>query len=219
MDKREPIAVHCNQCAAVEVHDALKERVRTEEEVVDEGRHALDHEITTTLLECQRCKTWQIKVTKYSQPTEWWSESFIPPHPRRPWPRWATDLPPNMAAVLRQVHQALDAGHDWLVAMGARTLIDMFVLERIGDAGTFTAKLKRLQEEGYASSKDALIIETALNVGHDAAHSVKAPSQQSCMDLLDVVENVIQRLTLGEPASRLSENHPARERPRRPKKP
>jgi hypothetical protein len=207
------LSTYCRKCKAHTVQESLRERGSSEEEQVDE-LHVLDHEVTDTLLQCETCKTWQIHTFRYTQPTEWEREEFIPPHPNRVWPPWAESLPMHMRELLREVHVALAAEQRWLVGMGCRTLIDMFAIEMVGDVGGFWKKVKRLEREEIISPKDALVIEAAINLGHDAAHSIKSPTNEGCRQVLDIVEHLLQRLSLVEHASRLREHHPKRAWPK-----
>src|SRR5687767_12957318 len=134
METGERKSTYCRRCKGETLHEVVCTRHRNEEEQVD-PQHALDHESNSYRLECVDCATLQVRTTRYTQPTEWWVEEFIPPHPVRLLPEWAEKLPPHARDVLREVHEALAAKHYWLVGMGSRTLIDMFALERIGDQG------------------------------------------------------------------------------------
>ena len=97
--------------------------------------------------------------------------------------------------------------------MGSRTLIDMFALERIGDTGGFSAKLARLQAEGYLSSRDVLLVQAAVEVGHEATHRNLRPTVQDCHAVLDIVEHLLQRIALDTRAVELTQNRTVGRRP------
>lgn len=80
--------------------------------------------------------------------------------------------------------------------MGCRTLIDMYAVEKVGDVGGFEKKLGRLEIEGYLSSKDRLVIDQPLEVGHEATHRRQAPTKKQCEAVLAIVEHLIQKLVL-----------------------
>lgn len=75
--------------------------------------------------------------------------------------------------------------------MGARTLIGIFALDKIGDTGTFQEKLKALVKEGYLVHKQQDLLNTALDAGNAAAHRAYRPSAETLNHVIDVVENLI----------------------------
>jgi len=213
MKTGDKISTYCRRCEKHTLHTSLFSDAHSEEDQIDES-HLIDYEITDSLLRCDECKIAQFLTQRLICQTDEWYEHFFPAHPVRHWPAWAAQLPPGIATLLREAHEAFAANQRWLVGMGCRTLIDMFAVERVGDVGTFGDKLKRLMAEGILSEKDVIVLQAAIDMGHDAAHSIKAPSADACMRALDIVENLIQRLCLPEHADRLRQAHPRRKWPR-----
>ena len=101
-----------------------------------------------------------------------------------------------MSGLLREILRAFAEDQLWLVAMGSRTLIDMFALSRIGDTGGFAVKLAQLQSQGYLSARDVVLVKAAVEVGHEATHRNSRPNAQDCHAVLDIVEHLLQRLAL-----------------------
>ena len=209
MEEAQQIAIHCHGCSRVELHEAKKVYRDSWSEV-----HApivLDHELEISLLVCTVCRNASMRVaTGCEQISDDWLVSFVPPAPVRSTPQWLEDLPSDaghIAQLLRQVHAALANQQLWLVAMGCRTLIDMFALARVGDVGGFKAKLKRLVDERFLSQRDCLVVEPVVDVGHGATHRTQAPSSEDCHHCLNIVENLLHRLTLDGSASLLQERH------------
>src|SRR5690606_27900545 len=56
-------------------------------------------------------------------------------------PKWISDLPFKYVGMFLEVYSAINAGLLSLALMGSRTLIDLFIVEKIGDEGTFAKKL------------------------------------------------------------------------------
>ena len=76
--------------------------------------------------------------------------------------------------------------------MGARTLVDMVILEKVGDVGTFKDKLKALEKAGYVSSQGREVLYAALDLGSAAAHRGHAPTETEVQSVMDIVENMLQ---------------------------
>lgn len=169
----------------------------------DEGQWHRYGEINTAFLRCS-CNTAQIRVEDYETSGDTFWLEHIPPHPKRALPDWVDSLPKHIADLLQEVHLAWRHEQRWLVAMGARSLIDMFAVTRVGDIGGFAKKLVQLQKEGDLAAKDKLVIEAALEVGHKATHRAQAPNDMACGQVLDIVENLLHRLVLAEHAADLS---------------
>jgi hypothetical protein len=69
---------------------------------------------------------------------------YFPPAVVRDLPKWRSKLSLEMREVLEEIYRPIDAQSWRLPMMGARTLVDLMVLEKIGDVGTFKEKLHRL---------------------------------------------------------------------------
>ena len=174
-------SLHCNCCGQSTRHSL-------------DAQHAFNEDHERELLHCLECMTPQLRwADRESTPP---FELYFPPHDVRPIPKWIGSLPLPMAGLLAETLRAFAEDHLWLVAMGSRTLIDMFALERIGDTGGFSAKLSRLQNEGYLSSRDVLLVRAAVEVGHEATHRNRRPNSEDCHAVLDIVEHLLQRIAI-----------------------
>ena len=78
--------------------------------------------------------------------------------------------------------------------MGARTLVDMAFLDKIGDAGTFKDKLKALEEQGFIGHRNREVLTAALDAGHAAAHRGHKYSTDQVNQVMDIVENLLQAI-------------------------
>jgi hypothetical protein len=76
--------------------------------------------------------------------------------------------------------------------MGARTLVDKLLAERLGDVGGFVQKLHTAVERGVLTKEATGIIAAAVEVGHAASHRGYAPTQEQVFDVLDIVEHSLQ---------------------------
>jgi Domain of unknown function (DUF4145) len=144
---------------------------------------------------------------------------YFPPAIVRDLPPWRFKLPVEMRKLLEEIYRSLDAESLRLPMMGARTLVDMMILEKIGDLGTFKDKLKELEKEGFVSARNREALDIAIGVGHAAAHRGHAATVSEVQAVMDIVETMLQAIyVFPELAQNLKANTPARP-PRPPKAP
>src|SRR5579864_8569575 len=120
--------IHCNSCRQSTDHRLLKS-------VEDKGSSEEDGFYWSTahdMLECCGCHEVVLRRTF------WFSEDdperptvryFPPPVSRHP-PSWQYDIPSDLRAVLDEVYRSLDADTRSLPMMGARTLVDMLMVQK-----------------------------------------------------------------------------------------
>ena len=101
-----------------------------------------------------------------------------------------------MKMIFDEVYAALHADSRSLAMMGARALVDMVILEKVGDVGSFPQKLTALEGGGYLSRSNRETLEAALDVGNAAAHRGHRPKPEHVQSVMDIVENLIQSTLL-----------------------
>jgi hypothetical protein len=95
--------------------------------------------------------------------------------------------------------------------MGARALIDLVMLDKVGDTGTFSEKLKALVSQGYVSTLNREFLEAALEAGHAATHRGHEPTTADVNRMMDIIENLLQAVyVLGDAAEQLKKRTPKR---------
>jgi len=114
--------------------------------------------------------------------------------------------------LFKEVYAALDADSRRLAVMGARALLDIFIVEHVADIGTFAQKLDALEEKGLVGKRDREVLEAALEVGNAAAHRAHNPTQQDVNHVMDIVESVFARSLLVPAAESLRKATPPRSR-------
>jgi hypothetical protein len=70
--------------------------------------------------------------------------------------------------------------------------------------------LKRLQDAGYLSSKNADVLDAALDVGNAASHRGYKPKEEHVMAVMDIVENLLHGTILQKTADELRKATPPR---------
>lgn len=109
----------------------------------------------------------------------------------RNFPTWITYLNKEFTELVCEIYHSLNAGNKKLPLMGARTLLDMFILEKIGDVGTFKYKLKKLVEKEYITNSSRELLEVALEYGNATIHRGYNPNDNEINDVLDIIENIL----------------------------
>lgn len=120
--------------------------------------------------------------------------SYFPPPVSRQPPRWRYNLPVDSRLLLEEIYKSLDADNRRLPLMGARTLLDMLILEKVGDVGNFRAKLSGLERAGLVSSQGSEVLYAALDMGSAAAHRGHAATEYEVEAVMDIVENMLQAI-------------------------
>lgn len=199
---------HCNDCLQTTKHLVVAEHIqRVEEEEYDSW-----FQKTWTMLEC--CGCGNVRLRERAECPEWSGtpDWFYPPNVSRQAPKWHDKLPKGYSELLREIYSALQADSRTLVMMGARTLIDMFITEKVGDVGGFSKKLEMLVERGYLSAFNRDILDAALQAGHAASHRGHKPTEEEVIQVIDIVENLLQSLVLQKAAKSLRKSTPKRKR-------
>jgi hypothetical protein len=95
--------------------------------------------------------------------------------------------------------------------MGARTLVDMVMVEKVGDVGGFAEKLKQLENAGFVSSRNRQVLEAALDAGSAVAHRGYSAGPREVDIVMDIVENLLQTVyVLHDAARKLTRSIPPR---------
>jgi len=209
---------HCNACGRRTKHDVVAERVTNHSaEMVEDFN--VEWTNTYRIIECRGCETVSFHFS-------WWYSEYdvseevklYPPRISRKMPDWVSELSDDLEQLLQEIYSALHADSRRLAMMGARACVDMFMNATIGDIGGFEEKLRGLVESGHLSKIDRSTLEAALEVGHAASHRGHCPSSNEVNQVMDIVENLLQKLALSKSAELLSKSTPQRPRRERTKK-
>jgi hypothetical protein len=85
--------------------------------------------------------------------------------------------------------------------MGARTLVDMVIMEKVGDAGTFEAKLKELEGQGFIGARNREVLAAALDACNATSHRGHKFESKEVHQVMDIVENLLQAIYVLERAA------------------
>lgn len=203
--------VHCNACRRKTDHRLLKTvQGDTGSEQYDEN-YAIWWETKFDVLQCCGCREVVLRRTYMFSEYDEAEVRYFPPPISRHSPEWAHELPYDLKLVLDEIYRSLDANNRRLPMMGARTLVDMMIVEKVGDLGTFALGLKALQESGFVSSKNREVLEAVLDAGSAAAHRGHAAKLENVNNTMDIVENMLQAVyLLHDAAQKLKDCTPPR---------
>jgi hypothetical protein len=126
-------------------------------------------------------------------------------------------VPASIYMLMDQIYSAaLKEGAYWLAAIGIRGVLDLTMIEKIGDRRTFKEKVDAFQEAGYLSVRQALNLNILIEAGHAAVHRQWAPSSCEIATLLDITNSIIETAYLHEKRARdLESNVPEDPRQKR----
>jgi hypothetical protein len=123
---------------------------------------------------------------------------------------WTEQLDDDSKALFGEVYVAMQNGSGRLAMMGARALLDLYIVKKVGDVGSFNAKLKRLKESTLISGPQFDVLNAALDAGSAAAHRGHAASDTEVGIVMDILENVIHLDLLAPVAEQLRQSIPRR---------
>jgi len=154
-----------------------------------------------------------MRHVSYFEASDDTSVTIYPPPVARRRPQWLLSLSAPLKLLMTQVYAALDANSRALAVMGSRAVVDMVLVDQVGDSGGFGEKLKAAENAGVISKKNREVLAAALEAGNAAAHRGHQPSNGDVNAVLDIVENLLQAVyQLDSLAERLKLNTPKRPR-------
>jgi hypothetical protein len=221
MDSDQILKVFCNHCGHITNHRVVTEHVvqgdldetaiGIAQATIDPEPHEPDWWDRYDMLECRGCESVCLRHTNYFGPTDQEDVYFYPPRVFRRLPEWRHRLPPLVGSLVDEVYKALAADSRRLAVMGARTLVDMVIAEKVGDQGPFRQKLHVLEEQGFVGKVNGEHLAAALDAGNAAAHRGHVPSTEAVAQVMDIVENLLQAVyVLGAAAEKLGRETPPR---------
>jgi len=187
--------LHCNKCGPDTKHILVTTRTNSGSESYDE-QYDISWTTIYDVFECCGCEEVMLRRRFYF--SEWNDGDVIyyPPRIGRRLPPWKDDLADDIASLLEEVYTAIQADSRRLAMMGARALIDMVMLNEVGDVGSFGQKLSALQKNGFLSDKNRDVLDAALDVGNAASHRGHKPESKHVQLVMDIVENLLQSTLL-----------------------
>jgi Domain of unknown function (DUF4145) len=196
-DDAQPELCFCNQCLRRTRHQILASEARGEN---DDGFETSDE---YQLIECKGCgnisyrtRHWNSDMVGIDGP--YYRDEYYPPPVSRKVPEWLRELPLDIQSVLGEVYAALHAGSRYLATAGARTVLDLLFLDKIGDIGPFKQKIQKLEQDGHITNREAQLIDAVIEAGNASAHRGYAPSTKDLNHVMDILEAILDKLYIAE---------------------
>ncbi|MEX2234701.1 MAG: DUF4145 domain-containing protein [Cyclobacteriaceae bacterium] len=215
----EPIKTACYNCARETVQDILfqdheigpREIIfRTEEGDKSESAWEVVADIWV-VSKCRGCERINFKhILRYSPERETDQTFYFPKNSIRRAPNWIVKLPMKYAEILQEIYVALNEQLFILSLTGIRTLLDVFIVSKIGDPGTFKQKLNKLVSDGIITTSKAKVLETTIDAGNASAHRGYKPDKDTLFEILDIVENLLQSEIVDRAAEQIRQKIPPR---------
>jgi hypothetical protein len=163
------------------------------------------------MLACCGCDSVLLRETSSWSEDPEPSSTYYPPPVSRSLPGWRHKLPHRLNSLLGEVYAALHADSRTLALMGARTLVDVVILDKVGDVGTFPEKLEKMEQDGLVGRQNREFLAVALDAGSAAAHRGYSPKIDQLNQVMDIVENLLQAVyVLHGAAEELKKSTPQR---------
>jgi hypothetical protein len=202
--------IECVTCTYETKHTVVAEYGSGDSQEV--GEHgSIDWHTTYTLLECRGCGGVTLRQAYRFSENDYNAElTYFPPRVSRRAPPWIDRVDRDTQALMHEVYTALYADSRRLALMGARTAIDLLIVRRVGDTGTFAQKMDALERQGILGARNRAVLEAALEAGNAAIHRGHSPSASDLAAVLDIVEHVLHAELLEVDAEQLRQGTPPR---------
>ncbi len=128
----------------------------------------------------------------------------------RSMPEWVARIKIEYLEQFQEIYQAINEGLFRLALMGIRALLDQFIVEKVGDIGTFKDKLNKLREQGYVTERKIEVLDTALDAGNAATHRGFKPDEDTIGRVMEILENIMQTEIIERDHTKVKEKIPSR---------
>lgn len=78
--------------------------------------------------------------------------------------------------------------------MGARAVLDIVIVDKVSDVGSFVDKLDALMANDFITKKQRDFLKAALEVGNAAAHRGHFPTASDVNRLMNIVEGLLTQI-------------------------
>jgi len=165
---------------------------------------------------CKGCDSKNLEITTYhsgaNEIEREVSRTLIPGKTKKRVEDWIFRLDTKYIELLSEVYSAFNNGCFRLSMMGARTIIDIFIVEKIGDKGGFKQKLQSLLNEKYINTHQHELLETSIEAGNASSHRGYNPSEKILTSVIDIIEHLLKPIAMQLRVSNLKNEIPQREK-------
>jgi uncharacterized protein YutE (UPF0331/DUF86 family) len=219
MENEKLQRTHCWYCQKETNHKVLLDEFDTiSEEIIwrteegDESKSAWAVVGSIWLVsKCLGCDKITFKHVYRATPDKEFDQIFhFPKKIVREFPKWTVKLPIKYSGVFYEVYVSIQEGLYILALTGTRILLDLFIVSKIGDDGTFKQKMDKLVLAGIITSSKAKVLKTAIDAANASAHRGYKPDKETLFQILDIVENLLQSEIVDRPIDEIRKKTPSR---------
>lgn len=198
--------LYCNNCSCETRHSVLF--YKRKDEVDEEQNQIIWYEEDNYYFsECMGCENITLYIeTKFSGMGDDFVATQFPPKIIRKEPKWLFKIdgegivfePSSKVELFREIYIALKNNMPRLAIMGVRALLEVVMIESIGDQGTFMKNLTKLKADGYISGYQHDAINKVIDAGHASMHRSYKASISEIFSIMDITENIIESIYINK---------------------
>ena len=126
-------------------------------------------------------------------------------------PDWYEFLGETQKALILEIDSAMNNKLEALPTIGLRTLLEIIMVEKIGDIGGFAKKVECFIDEGYVTSKMGDALSHVLDAGNASAHRAYFPSRDDLLTCVELVKHLMHGIYILRPRVEIvADNTPKR---------
>lgn len=126
-------------------------------------------------------------------------------------PDWYELINDTQKALILEIDSALSNKLKALPTIGLRTLLETIMVEKIGDIGNFSKKVKCFTAEGYVTPKMSEALSHVLDAGNASAHRAYFPSRDDLTTCVELVKHLMHGIYILRPSvEKVADNTPKR---------
>lgn len=198
--------IYCNNCACETRHSILFYKEKRDVEEV-ENQVIWYEDNNYYLSECLGCESITLHIeSTYSGLNDEVIVTQFPPKIIRKEPKWLYRIDgdgiffedSDKVEVFREIYIALKNNMPRLAIMGVRALLEIVMIESIGDQGSFVKNLLKLKDDGYISNYQFEAINKVIEAGHASMHRRYKASYEEISSIMDITENIIESIYINK---------------------
>ena len=207
------IKTHCNNCGGIKNHSVLFSKEVSEEDQED-GFYESNFYLTVS---CLGCESVSFLILTHACYTDGTVQCNYPSSAFRKKPRWLSDFSILFDDSLRHVNRLIDEIYSAiqndapnLAALGVRSLIEIVMIMKCADLGTFSKNLDAFHSGGHISIYQKEKLMHLIDIGHAVTHRGFAINNEDIIVLMDILENILESLFANGDVQGLAQKVPKR---------
>jgi hypothetical protein len=200
------IKAHCNACVGITNHVVIHRHTKAWNDDIDE-QHPVSGGDEYLLMQCAGCDAVHLQHDNWF--SEHWDENgaiidtvYYPPAISRRRPSWLKDPQgpfyfggTEIEKLLEEIYSALQNDSRRLAAMGIRALLELIMIQQVGDGGQIGKNVDKFLEQGFVAkiNQDTFRFQL-IEAGHAAMHRQYVPERVDIEVLMQITESLIEAI-------------------------